>query len=242
MFQNELEAYSITIIFQFLVLLIRSARNHNWLPFDVAITFTLLSQLRLTIHLWLADFNWFDFLVLANLALVILIVNLDDLFASLIAVHYWHVEVKDNDIEMLWWWRLLTNLSILSPELVLVKFIHVLLDCTNSLVTVHSLLDSDIFKRGNCMLHHHQLKRVIIDNQVLLFNCWWDLRYFSKDLGLRPLQFLYIIEINLNVWTNIILLTATVIAITKASFNYSLRRDKFKFSSSLAMLLKCLGW
>ena len=113
------------------------------------------------------------------LVLVILLVYLKYLFACLVAIHDRHVDIQDNDIKVFWLYLIFASMILLSelitaeaiflyPLQIFVKLSHVVLDSSDSQVTIDGSHCVYMFELCHCFLHNHQLKWLIVNYQILL--------------------------------------------------------------------------
>lgn len=145
--------------------------NHYWVAFE---------------ELWRARraFNWLRFIWLVMLLalilvftriwvaqsiLIILTIDLLNLFTCFDPAHNWHFKVKDHDIKMNWPPKVFTSCTFLFTFLLvwlkLVKLSHVILYHSNSQITIQSCLNIYRFLLVyNLIFYNRQLENIIIYN------------------------------------------------------------------------------
>ena len=102
----------------------------------------------------------------SNLVLVVLLVNLENLFTCLVPIHDWHIDVQDNNIKMygLIYHLVLFNLFLLvsiafsislHPPRMLIKLSHVILYSSYCQVAINCSYNINVFELRHSLLHHH---------------------------------------------------------------------------------------
>lgn len=132
---------------------VRGAGNYQWLVVRVRV------RLRDVTHHEVVQRQ------LVNVLLLLLLfesfVDGDYLFACLVSIHNWHVQVENDGIEML-------RLNKRFTRLVLVKLSYVLLNRFDGLVTIDCLNYLSVLSHLEEVTHRKKLKGVIIDDQDLV--------------------------------------------------------------------------
>ena len=116
-----------------------------------------------------------------ELILVVLPINLQNTSASLKAVHDGHIKVEYDCIVMLWHLQgLMLSLFLgvlLALEFVFIELIHVLLDLLDSQITINGCFNIINTHQVQLLLHHHQLKLLIVDYQEFKMFILFRLRF-----------------------------------------------------------------
>ena len=133
-----------------LIIHIRGACNHD--RHDLAVAAALVRVVAL-VFAGLVDLR----ATVMSLHLVILLVNLQNLRASIISVLNWHIQVEDDRIEVT---RLFANLTIL----ILVELNHVVLYFLDSRVAILRQLYLGPRPRLKQCLHDFERARFIVDD------------------------------------------------------------------------------